>query len=147
MMTKPPPRTPPSEDEIERAPHLEVPPRSVRNGLLAFAIAFLWPILLGGIGWASGLLSMQAPDEFLLLFGGLSVLFLIPIAFLMPQQSELVMLLLVPVIWIGVVGLVPYLSRRRLGSRARLFLLLFLISCFSLFQALTGLFMVATKNV
>ena len=147
MMTETPPRTPPSEDAIERAPHLDVPPRPVRNVLLAFAVALLWPLLLGGIGWSFGWLSAQAPDEFILLFGGLSVIFLMPIAFLIPQQAELMMMILIPVLWFAVVALLPYLLRRKLWNRTRLFLMLLGISLFSLIQCLMGLFMIAVKNV
>ena len=147
MMTEPPPVTPPLAASIERTPQLDARPRTLRNGLLALVAAAVWPILLGSIGWSIGLLSSQAPGDLLFLFGGASIICLLPIIYLMPQQADLLLLILVPVLWLAVVLLPPYVLRRRMGSTLFLCLMLLGISCFSVFQALLGLFMIASKNV
>ena len=147
-MTKPiPPVAPPPEESIERPPHELVPPRPVRNGLLALACALVWPVLLFGIGWSTGLLVPTSWDDLVLVFGGLSVVLLIPFLMALPQQGELLAMVFIPLIWLAVVVLLPWLLRRRLGKKTYLFLLLLGISLFSLFQALLGLVMIATKNV
>ena len=142
-----PPVAPPSIEDIERPPHALIPPRPVRNGLLAFACALLWPILLFGIGLSTGLLSPTSPDDLVFLFGGLSVFLLIPVAMVLPQQGELLVMVFIPIIWLAVVVLAPYLLRRRLGKGSYLFLLLLGISLFSLIQAVVGFLMIITRNV
>ena len=142
-----PPVAPPPIDAIERPPHELVRPRPVRNGLLVFAAAVVWPILLGGVGWFSGLLSPSAPEDLVFLIGGLSVIFLVPIAMAMPQQGELLIMILLPFIWLAVVGLLPYLLRHKLGRRSRFLPLLLGISFFSLLQAMLGLLMIGTRGV
>ena len=89
-MTKPiPPVAPPPKESIERPPHELVPPRPFRNGLLALACALVWPLLFFGIGWSTGLVVPTSRDDLVLVFGGLTVVLLIPFLMALPQQGEL----------------------------------------------------------
>jgi hypothetical protein len=94
---------PPLEESIERPPRLDAPPRPVRNGLLAFAAAAVWLLLRGSIGWSIGLFSSQAPGDLLLLIGGVSIICLLPLVYLMLQQADLLVVVLVPVLLLAVV--------------------------------------------
>ena len=146
-MTQSPPVQPPSAALIERAPHLDLAPRPVRDVLLALGCALVWPIVLGALGWSLGLLSPEAPGDLVLLLGGFTVLILLPIAYFLPQLFESTVLILVPVLWLSVVLIMPYLLRFKSRRRSRLLLLLGFSACFGLAQALMGLLMLATKNV
>ena len=146
-MTKPPPFTSPSGATEASTQHRELRTHPVRNGLVAFVVAAVWPLLLGWLGWSMGLYSSDMNGEWVLLFGGVSMIFLLPVAYFAPQQAELVTMFLVPLFWLAAAFLPPYFLRRKAASKLVLYLMLLGISGFSLCQALVGLFMLATMNV
>ena len=146
-MNSPAPFTSPSVETDSRSPHREVRTHPVRNGLLAFATAAVWPLLLGWLGWSMGLYSSDMTDEWVLLFGGVSVTFLLPVAYFAPDQAELVTMFLIPLFWLAAVFLPPCFLRRKATSKLVLCLMLLGISGFSLCQALVGLLMLGTMTV
>ena len=95
--------------ETDSKPHIEVPTRPVRNGLLAFATA-AWP-LLGWLGWSMGLYSSDMNNEWILLLG-VSMIFLLR----WPTGRELVTVFLIPLFWLAAVFLPVYFLRRKAAS-------------------------------
>ena len=93
-----------------------------------------------------GLYSSDMNNEWILLLGGVSMIFLLPVAYFAPDQAELVTVFLIPLFWLAAVFLPAYFLRRKAASKLVLYLMLLGISCFSLVQCLIGLLMIATKN-
>jgi len=146
-MTQPPPFTSPSVETDSRPSQREVRTRTVRNGVLSFATAAVWPLLLGWLGWSMGLYSSDMNNEWVLLLGGVSMVVLLPVAYFAPDQAELVTVFLIPLFWLAAVFLPAYFLRRKAASKLVLGLMLLGVSGISLCQALLGLLMLATKNV
>ena len=151
-MTKPtpPPSNPPVAKQFKKQKPAEtelyVPkgPRRLLWILYTLLVMAPWPII--GIVATNSMRVLDRTDEITFLFGGISLIFLIPLAFVIPM-SDTAFGTLAYVIWGLSAVLPPVIVVRRATRLSPLIWMLGTLSAFSLVQALMGGLMLLTKSV
>ena len=110
--------------------------------LKSLGVMIPWPIV--GIALSYGMFDQA--DEAILLFGGVTGLFLVPIM-MIGDISEMTFGLVICVVWGVALLLPPIIVHRRFRSRGTRAILLGLQSAFSLAQAAMGILMILGKDV
>ena len=129
--------------EAEAPKTSDTQPSAIRVFFGSVAAMLPWPLLALGtcLGWSL----FDRVSEAMLLFGGVSVIFLLPVGLLNPP--EWVFGVLIGAIWVLVLVLPTILVARRWLRPRGLALMYVLQVAFSLLQAGLGLLMVWGKNV
>ena len=106
-----------------------------------------WPIIGLIVTNYAGVLNRI--DESALLFGGVTMIFFIPLAFVLPATNlaNLIFSAVAYIIWLTIATVPPIIITRRTTRRAPLVWMLVIASMLSLVQMLLGALMLFTKSV
>ncbi len=109
--------------------------------LSSFVVMIPWPLL----GIALSYRMFDQPDEAVLLFGGVTALFVVPIM-LVASLSEAVFSAIILAAWCSALLFPPILMSRRHPSRQAIASLLVIQTAFSFAQAAMGILMILGKD-
>ena len=106
-----------------------------------------WPIIGLIVTNYAGVLNRI--DESALLFGGVTMIFFIPLAFVLPATNlaNLIFSAVAYIIWMTIATVPPIIITRRTARRTPLVWMLVITSMLSLVQMLLGALMLFTKSV
>lgn len=135
---------------VDRDSITRVPPsdnKSSANPWIVFLGSLLvmlpWPLL--GIGACSALSLFEKSNEAVLMFGGVTLFFLIPLGLIV--ESEGVLCVLIGIVWLLALVLPPWIGRKSRHTRFNPAVMLICQCCFSAIQSGLGFLLVLGKQV
>lgn len=116
---------------------------SGRSFLSSLLVMIPWPLL--GIAGCMGVAVLERSSEMLFMFGGVTLLFLLPLAFIV--TAEWIYGVLIAIVWLVVLLLPSFRRRNSVQPRIKLTNILIGQSIFSAIQAGLGFLMIIGKGV